>query len=222
MVLYIIAVFLAKTLFGGLGRLSVMGRKNVPRNGPLVVVSNHMSNGDPPALVASLPRHLHIMAKRGVFAGPPVARILTSMGVYPLDRDGRDVKALIWSIRTLRRGEAVLFFPEGTRSLDAKMRRGRIGAAYAALKSGAPILPVGITGTENIPGLWTAAFPLCRMRVNIGEPFTLPEPEGPITREFLERTTDTIMERVAALLPERYRGYYGDGVRALHSSVEGG
>ena len=214
MILYSIAVFLAKTLFGGLGRLSVTGRENVPRNGPLVVVSNHMSNGDPPALVASLPRHLHIMAKRGLFAGPLVTRILTSMGVYPLDRDGRDVRALIWSIRTLRRGEAVLFFPEGTRSLDARMRRGKIGAAYAALKSGAPILPVGITGTENIPGLWTAAFPLCRMRVNIGEPFTLPEPEGPLSRELLERT--------AALLPERYRGYYGNRVRVSRSSAEGG
>ena len=211
-ILYSIGVVLAKGAYGAFGRYEVEGRERVPRRGPLIVVANHMSNGDPPAVVAAVPRRLFLMAKRGLFAGSLIARILTDVGVHPLDRDGRDVSALLWGVRLLKQGNAVLFFPEGTRSRDARLRRGKTGAAYAALKTGAPVVPVGVTGTENIPGLLRVAMPLCRIGVRIGEPFTVPQPEGPVTRALLERTTDAIMERIAALLPEEYRGYYADRV----------
>lgn len=220
-ILYNTAVVLTKTLFGGLGRLSVKGRENVPREGPFIVVANHLSNGDPPAMVASIPRHLHIMAKKSLFAGSIITRMLTNMGIHPLERGGRDVKALIWAIHVLKHGEPVLLFPEGTRSKDTKLHRGKTGAAYTALKAHAPILPVGIIGTEHIPNLASVLFPLCRMHVNIGETFTLPEPDGRVTQELLEQMTDIIMERIAVLLPEEYRGYYADRVRALDAGTTG-
>jgi len=220
-ILYNIAVALAKGVYGTFGRYEVEGCQKVPRRGPLIVVANHMSNGDPPAVVAAVPRRLFLMAKRGLFAGSLVTRILTDVGVYPLNRDGRDAGALLWGIHLVKQGNAVLFFPEGTRSKDARLHRGRTGAAYAALKTGAPVLPVGVTGTENIPGLLRVAMPLCRIRVKIGELFTFPEPEGPITRGLLERMTDVIMERIAALLPEEYRGYYASRVEGRRATASG-
>ncbi len=175
----------------------------------------------PPALINAVPRHLHIMTKKSLFAGPVFTKMWTSMGSYPLERSGRDVKALIWAIHVLKRGEPVLFFPEGTRSHDRKMQKGRDGAAYTALKANVPILPVAVTGTEHISSMIRVLFPLCRMRANIGKPFTLPKPDGRITHELLEEMTDVIMERIAILLPEQYRGYYADRVRSLEAEPPG-
>jgi 1-acyl-sn-glycerol-3-phosphate acyltransferase len=207
-ILYGIAAGIARVTFRTFGRFTVTGKENVPRNGPFIVVANHMSNGDPPAVVAAIPRQLHIMAKRSLFAGPLLTKMWTSMGLYPLDRGGRDVKALMWAIHTLKRGGSMLLFPEGTRSRTGGLQKAKTGAAYVALKARVPILPVGVTGTENIPGLLRVPFPFCHVRVNIGAPFRLLEPSGPVTQEFLETLTEQIMLRIAALLPEEYRGYY--------------
>ena len=215
-IVYNSVVFLSKTTFG-LGRLTVRGKENVPRTGPFIVVSNHLSNGDPAAVIAAVPRHLHIMAKKSLFAGPVFTKMWTSMGLYPLERSGRDMKALIWAIHVLKHGEPVLFFPEGTRSLDRKMQKGKTGAAYTALKANVPILPVAVTGTEHISSMIGVLFPLCRTSATVGKPFTLPKPDGRITHELLEDMTDIIMERIATLLPEQYRGYYADRVRSLEA-----
>ena len=211
-ILYSVGVALAKGAFGAFANFHVKGRERVPRKGPLIVVANHMSNGDPPAVAAAVPRRLFMMAKRGLFAGSLVTKILTDVGVHPLERDGRDVGALLWGVRLLKKGDAVLFFPEGTRGQDPRLRRGKTGAAYAALRSGAPVLPVGVVGTEKIPGLLRVAMPLCHIQVNIGEPFAFPIVEGTISRELLEKGTDVIMRRIASLLPEEYRGYYASSM----------
>ena len=102
---------------------------------------------------------------------------------------------------------AVVVFPEGHRSPDHTMKEGMLGVAYLALKSQAPILPVGLSGTEKISA-WRMTVPLCRMRANIGQPFTPPVLEGATRQEATQSTLDMIMNRIAALLPERYRGVY--------------
>ena len=197
---------LAKLCFTAFARWEVEGREAVPPSGGLIVVSNHLSNADSPILVASIPRRLQFMAKRGLFVNPIASAFLTSVGVHPLEAVG--VEALRWYLELLKRDRSVVLFPEGTRSRGVGMNRGKPGVAYIAAKSRAAILPVGIVGTERIRGFWRIAFPLCHVGVRIGDPFTLPEVEGRLTRPLLEHMADIIMSRVANLLPEDYRGYY--------------
>ena len=217
-ILYNIGTGLARTCFTLFSRWSVEGREAVLPWGRLLVVANHQSNADPPVVAASLPRRVYFMAKRGLFANGLVNSILAAVGVYPLDRDGRDTAALQWALQVLEEDKALALFPEGTRGRGG-MRKGVSGVAYLALKSQAPILPIGITGTENIPGLLRVAMPLCRIHVRIGQPFTLPLMEGNVSRPQLEELTDMILGRVAQLLPPEYRGVYG-GQRSPSSKPE--
>ena len=198
---------LAQFCFTAFGRWEVVGRELAPPGGPLIVVANHLSYADPPLLVASLPRPLNFVAKRELFANPIMGFLLREIGAYPLDRSGMTVDALRQMLRLLAQDRAVVLFPEGHRSPDHTMKESMAGAAYLAIKSQAPILPVGITGTEKIPG-WRIAFPLCPFKVNIGQLFILPTLEGMPSRAVVESMQEMIMFRIAALLPPEYRGVY--------------
>ena len=207
---YALGVAMARVCFTAFGRWEVQGREAVPPMGPLMVVSNHLSYADPAYLVASIPRQLRFLGKRSLFSNPLAGKMLTNVGVHPVDREEADIGALRWVLNELRRELPLVLFPEGARSRSGGMARGKAGVAYIAARSQAPILPVGIAGTEKIP-FWRMPFPLCKVKVNIGEPFTLPLMEGRLTRPILEGLADHIMQRVAALLPPEYRGYYGTG-----------
>ena len=199
--------FLARFCFGNFGRLEVAGREAVPPYGPLIVVANHLSYTDPPLLVASLPRPLHFIAKQELF-GDSIRRFtLRKFNVSPFDRSGNGVDAMRLMLRLLAEDRAVMIFPEGHRSPDHTMKEAMLGVAYLAFKSQAPILPVGVTGTEKCSS-WRMPFPMCRMRANIGQPFTLPVIEGKPSRQVLGTMRDMVMGRIAAMLPEEYRGVY--------------
>ena len=125
-----------------------------------------------------------------------------------MNREGVDVDALRWNLDLLKNDGVVVLFPEGTRSRTPGMRQGMRGAAYLAIKSQAPVLPVALTGTEKIGSYARLPVPLCSVRVRIGQPFTLPILEGRPPRPVLDDLTTMIMSRVAALLPPEYRGHY--------------
>jgi 1-acyl-sn-glycerol-3-phosphate acyltransferase len=199
---------LARFCFSVLGRMEVTGLEAAPPYGPLIVVANHLSNHDAPLLAAGLHRRLSFLGKRELFVNPIAAWVMRSCNVYPLDRSGPGVEALRLALDLLGRDQAVVIFPEGRRSPRHAMQEGLSGAAYIALRSQAPILPVGITGTEKVP-TWRMPFPLCRFKVNIGQPFTLPKLEGRVSREVVDSLRDLMMQRVAAQLPPEYRGVYG-------------
>lgn len=185
----------------------VTGQEKVPRQGPLIIVANHQSNLDPPLIGASIPRRAWFLAKQGVFRGPIVHWFLKNYGAFPLDRGAADVRAYRWALNKLAQGQAMAIYPEGTRSRGA-MRKAKTGIIRLALKAQAPLLPVGITGTERIGSWMRAVNPTGKIRVNIGEPFHLPPIRGRPSTEDLESLTNMVMRRIAALLPESYHGVY--------------
>ena len=207
-VMYNLGAGLARACFSAFAWWRVEGREGIPPRGRLLVVANHQSNADPPVVAASLPRRVWFVAKRGLFRGHVASALLRSWGIHPMDRDGKDTEALRWILQTLEQEQVVAIFPEATRSPHAMRKAGR-GVAFIAMTAHTTILPIGITGTENISTMWRIPFPFCRINVNIGQPFSLPAIEGKLDNAILDSLTEMIMLRVAALLPEEYRGFYG-------------
>lgn len=195
------------------GSVEVVGRSRVPQDGPLIVAANHQSFSDPPLLVYAISRPLFFLAKRGLFTGPLVSLALRMWHAYPVKEDGKAPDSLRWAQQTLSAGRALLVFPEGKRNPGA-LGEASDGLTYLALRSGAPILPVGITGTEKAPTLLRIPFHFQRLKVVMGEPFHLPTVTGRVDRAQLRETTRLIMTRIAELLPPEYRGFYADCVRA--------
>ena len=194
------------------GRYRLVGRERTPPHGALLVVSNHLNNADPPLIASAVPRTVHFMAKQELFDKRPWGTFIRLFGAFPVRRFEADMQALREAQRILREGGAVGMFPEGHRSHGKGLQQPYPGTALIALRSGATILPVGITGTEAITGplVLTRKPPIT---VVIGAPFTLPH-TGRITGEAVRAASDEIMRRIAALLPPAYRGVYADSCAA--------
>ena len=204
---YYIARGLLIGLFKLLSRWQVKGKENVPKGGPVLVVANHVHAADPPLLGVSLPRKVVFMAKEELFRSSVSAYFVSGLGSFPVHRGRLDRQALRSSQQVLADNLALAMFPEASRSRSAKLKKAMPGSALIACRSGVPILPVGIIGTEQIKGLgWILRRP--RVTINIGKPFSLPPVEGKLTREKLVEYTDLIMRRIAELLPPQYHGVY--------------
>jgi 1-acyl-sn-glycerol-3-phosphate acyltransferase len=203
---YYVGRMIARALFSLLTRLEVRGRENIPADGPLLVVANHLNLTDPPLLAVSLGREAIFMAKEELFRSPLTAYFVASFGAFPVHRGKLDRKALRQAQQVLTDGRALIMFPEATRSKRACLQPAYPGSALIAMRGGVPILPVGISGTERVKGIgWIFRRP--RITLNIGRPFHLPSED--FTRAKLEENTTLIMERIAELLPPKYRGVYG-------------
>ena len=185
----------------------VIGQENIPPMGPLIVVSNHLSFIDPSVLSHAVKRRLNFLAKSSLFTGFPVSQMLYAYGAHPLNRQGADIAAVRWAKEKLSRDGTLVIFPEGTRS-NGKMIRGKQGVARIIQMTGSPILPVGITGTQNLQSLLRVVNPTGDIKVNIGSPFSLPSVEGKISTDVMQTMTDMVMARIASLVPNEYRGVY--------------
>lgn len=189
---------------------NVQGRQNVPREGPLIVVANHVHLVDPVLLMLSSPRWITFMAKEELFGYPVIGAIMRWGKVFPVPRTGtlQDKKQAIEEARrVVCSGLAIGLFPEGRRSRDGRLSQGKAGAAVLAAQTGAPVLPVGIVGTHSIRGMsWLWRRP--RVQVRMGQPFTIGKIDGKLTRSQAKGLADLTMGRVAALLPQEHRGVY--------------
>lgn len=211
---YALAQAISRGVFGLCTGEQVIGRERVPPEGPLLIVANHLSYLEPPLLAAIIPRRITFLAGYELYELPWLAPILRAMGALPVRRGGmRDLEALRAAVTLLRRGEAVALFPEGGISTSPGLARAKPGLSLLAQRSGAPILPIGISGTDRlhrIAPFLTARWRKPRVRVQIGPPFT---PDFGTARPDHQAIADDVMDRIAALLPARYRGEYRDGRR---------
>ena len=200
-----------------MSRISIEGAVDeIPRDGPLIIAANHASNFDAPVLgawlIPRLGRRIHWLGKRELFAWPIVGWVAANGGVHPVDRDSADVEAFRLASRILDGGHILFVFPEGTRSPDGALREARDGVALLALRSGAPIVPIGIGGSNRVwPKGQRFPHPGGHVVVRIGRPFRPADelPPGADRKTAKALTTRLIMERIAALLPVRQRGVYG-------------
>ncbi len=193
-------------------RFEVVGREHIPRQGPLILASNHLNNADPPMIALAIrPRFPMYMAKREMIRWPVLGPAFRIFGAFPVRRGAADLSALRAASEHLESGALLVMFPEGTRSRTGGLTKGHPGTAIIAIRSGAPVLPVAVTGSEKIGWPWIFLRPLSvpHIKVTIGEPFHLPEYER-VTSETTAEATDIIMRRIAELLPPKYRGVYAD------------
>lgn len=200
-----------KALFSMTTRCEVRGKENIPGEGRLLVVANHLSLVDPPLVGVILGRETAFMAKKELFLNYTgiVALLLRSLGAFSVHRGQLDREALRQAEKVLAAGQFLVMFPEGARSSNGQLGRAYSGSALVALRCDAPILPAGIAGTERIKGLfWPLSRP--RITVNIGVPFRLPPVNGRVSKAQLAEHTNFIMGRIAELLPLKYRGRYGN------------
>ena len=144
--LYPLGKFLVSVLFKILFKIKVIGKENIPKNGPVIICSNHISNYDPPTVGMTAPRTIHFMAKEELFEKKGLGFILRNVNAFPVKRGMRDRNALRKGLKLLDEGKVLGLFPEGTRSKDGVVKKGLAGAGFFAMRSNATVIPCAIIG----------------------------------------------------------------------------
>jgi 1-acyl-sn-glycerol-3-phosphate acyltransferase len=162
--------------FGTRGGLFTVGEQNMPSSGGVILAPNHVSHLDPPAACCALRRPVHCMAKEELFKYWWSNWLLRALAAFPVKRGEGDTEAIRKAIELVEKGNVVLLFPEGTRSDGETMLPFNRGVAMLAKKTGAPVVPVAITGTEKVmPSRGVRKPQKARMTVAAGTPFTYAE-----------------------------------------------
>ncbi len=185
----------------------IKGKNNVPKTGPVIVVSNHMNNADPPVLDYAVRRNISWLTKAEWFKTPVIGWLFKVSGMIPVKRFDADLHALREAQRLLDEGGCLGMFPEGTRSHGKGLKEGEPGSALIALRSGAPVVPIALWGTEHVK-LPRDMLKRTTVHVRLGKPFKL-EAGKKITRADVAEGTRKIMTAIAEMLPEEFRGAYG-------------
>jgi 1-acyl-sn-glycerol-3-phosphate acyltransferase len=210
---YYFGRFLSRVILFTTADWHVKGKENVPKQGPLVIVCNHLHVVDPPIVAVSVKLKTIIMAKDELFRQRWSRFWVKNFGTFPVRRRGVDREALRQAEYWLKQDVSLLTFPEGKRTSTIEMQPALHGSALISSRLGVPVLPVSITGTEKLrEPRWWLRRP--RITVTIGKPFYPPPTNGKLTREKLTQQTTCMMEKVARLLPPEYRGVYARGENA--------
>lgn len=200
-------------------RCRIEGWENFPRQGPVILMINHINFIDPVLIGAISPREVTMMAKRELLGYPLLGIFIRLYGIVPIRRGEVDRKALRKALETLARREVLLIAPEGTRSHHGRLQKAKDGISYLALKTKAIVLPVAIWGQEKFFRNLKRLRPT-EVHIRIGRPFRFVLPNKKISREDLTRMTTEAMYVLASLLPPKYRGVYSDLEKATSDYIE--
>ena len=192
----------------------LVGRQNMPEKGPMIIASNHLSWADIPLIPAYLEPKVVYMGKEETFQGK-MGWLVRFLGAFPVKRGEADRQSLRTAEEQLKAGRILGIFPEGTRSRIRKLGKAHSGLGMIALRSGVPVVPVAIYGSEK-------AFKKFRPRITItyGEPMLLAPKGKKTTREDIDEVTEQVMLRIASMLPPEYRGVYAEKLSASEAVIE--
>ena len=190
-----IVIALLRVIFLILFRVEKVGEKNIPKEGAYIVCANHRSNWDPPILVSSIKRISYIMAKEELFKNNFIKWIAKKCCVFPVKRGKMDIESMKFALKVLKDEQILVIFPEGTRNGMEKNGRAQNGTAFMALKTGVPVIPVGIQGTLK---------PFHKVKLNYGKPldfskYKTNKPE----KELLDKVSKEIMDNIIMLTNEK-------------------
>jgi 1-acyl-sn-glycerol-3-phosphate acyltransferase len=206
-------------------RPKVKGLRHVPGSGPVIIASNHLSFSDSIFMPLVVPRKVTFLAKSEYFTSPGPKGLLKkltfiALGQVPVDRSGgrRSEAALITGLKVLAEGKCLGIYPEGTRSPDGRLYKGRTGIARLAIESGAPIIPVAMFNTEKIQPTGTVVPKVMRVEMIFGEPMYF---EGDSTDlQHLRDVTDKIMQTIQALSGQEYVDTYATKAKKTTEAEE--
>ena len=199
----------------------VEGADHLPESGPAIFASNHLSFSDSIFLPLSVPRKMTFLAKSDYFTGSGLKGWLTKVffrgvGQVPVDRSGGSASeaALRSGLKVLRRGDLLGIYPEGTRSPDGRLYRGRTGIARMALESGAPVIPVAMIGTDKAQPTGKMVPKIMRIGIRVGAPLDFSRYEGMENDRFVLRSiTDEIMYELMLLSGQEYVDEYATSAK---------
>ncbi len=212
---YLISRLILRPLFLLVFRPRVVGRENVPATGAFIIASNHLSFIDSMAIPLMAPRRVGYLAKAEYFTGSGIKgwftkTWFTALGALPVERQTHRAaqQALDTAMTVLRAGGGFGIYPEGTRSRDGRLARGKTGVAWLALTADCPVVPVGITGTDRIQPVGASWPRPHRFTLVFGKPLTFSEHRGMAGSNRARReVTDTIMEAIAELSGQEKAGW---------------
>jgi 1-acyl-sn-glycerol-3-phosphate acyltransferase len=214
-VFYLIARFVLRPLYFLMFRPHIVGRENVPLEGPVILASNHLSFIDSIVIPLAAPRRVAYLAKAEYFTGTGVSgwvtrTLFTALGALPVERETQRAAqaALDTALGVLKQGIAFGLYPEGTRSKDGRLARGKTGVAWLALTADCPVVPVAVAGTDKVQPVGASWPRPHRISLAFGKPLTFPEQRGQAGRNQARRVvTDRIMEEIAALSGQEKAGW---------------
>jgi 1-acyl-sn-glycerol-3-phosphate acyltransferase len=217
-VFYVLARFVIRPLFWALFRPRVTGREHVPLTGPVILASNHLSFIDSIAIPTVAPRKVAYLAKAEYFTGTGIVgwfsrTLFTALGALPVERETHRAAqaALDTALAVLKDGGAFGIYPEGTRSRDGRLARGKTGVAWLALTADCPVVPVAVAGTDKVQPVGARWPRPHRISVTFGEPLTFPDQAGMAGNGRARRVvTDRIMQAIGELSGQEKSGWGGE------------
>lgn len=202
LIIIILTRLTASTFFRLFHFVRIEGKENVPKNGPLILASNHTSFYDPPLLGSLSPRYCRFLARESLFKFPVFGRLIFLLGAMPIKREAADKSAIVQSIKLLKEGETIIVFPEGTRTRDGNLGVMKTGVISLAIHSNATIVPATIYNGykawnrhKKLPKLFVP------LKIVFHEPLTIPQVEN-------KADSKAIQEEVLKQLEERFKPAY--------------